>query len=209
MRASLLVASVIPLSMLIAFAAMWATGASANLMSLGALDFGLLVDGAIVMVDQFVRQFEGQDSVAAPGVTPAQRRARLRRAALDVARPVLFGVSIIVAVYIPIFTLDGMEGRMFRPMAFTVVVAVLGSLLLALTYVPGRRGSRAAPRDAKPSRAASTGSTRRYGRGARLDARAPRGVIARARSCSWWARCWCCAAPAPSSCRGSTRARSS
>ncbi len=135
-RASLLVASVIPLSMLMAFAAMWATGASANLMSLGALDFGLLVDGAIVMVDQFVRQFEGEHSVAAAGVTPEQRRARLRRAAVEVARPVLFGVSIIVAVYLPIFTLGGMEGRMFRPMAFTVVVAVLASLLLALTYVP-------------------------------------------------------------------------
>ncbi len=135
-RASLLVASVIPLSMLMAFAAMWATGASANLMSLGALDFGLLVDGAIVMVDQFVRQFEGENSVAAAGVTPEERQRRLRRAAVEVARPVLFGVSIIVAVYLPIFTLGGMEGRMFRPMAFTVVVAVLASLLLALTYVP-------------------------------------------------------------------------
>ncbi len=135
-RASLLVASVIPLSMLMAFCAMWATGASANLMSLGALDFGLLVDGAIVMVDQFVRQFEGEHSVAAAGVTPEERRARLRAAAVQVARPVLFGVSIIVAVYLPIFTLGGMEGRMFRPMAFTVVVAVLASLLLALTYVP-------------------------------------------------------------------------
>ncbi len=135
-RASLLVASVIPLSMLIAFAAMWATGSSANLMSLGALDFGLLVDGAIVMVDQFVRQFEGERGKRLAALDVAARRVELRRAAVAVARPVLFGVSIIVAVYIPIFSLSGMEGRMFRPMAFTVVVAVLGSLLLALTYVP-------------------------------------------------------------------------
>ena len=135
-RASLLVASVIPLSMLIAFAAMWATGSSANLMSLGALDFGLLVDGAIVMVDQFVRQYEGPRGAAIAALPFEARRDRLRHAAVAVARPVLFGVSIIVAVYIPIFTLGGMEGRMFRPMAFTVVVAVLGSLLLALTFVP-------------------------------------------------------------------------
>jgi heavy metal efflux system protein len=135
-RASLLVASVIPLSMLIAFAAMWATGSSANLMSLGALDFGLLVDGAIVMVDQFVRQFEGARGAKLAAMSVELRQETLRQAAVRVARPVLFGVSIIVAVYIPIFTLGGMEGRMFRPMAFTVVVAVLGSLLLALTYVP-------------------------------------------------------------------------
>ena len=135
-RASLLVASVIPLSMLIAFAAMWATGSSANLMSLGALDFGLLVDGAIVMVDHFVRQFEGSRGQALAALPPSAREAQLRRAAVTVARPVLFGVSIIVAVYLPIFALEGMEGRMFRPMAFTVVVAVLGSLLLALTFVP-------------------------------------------------------------------------
>ncbi len=150
-RASLLVASVIPLSMLIAFGAMWATGASANLMSLGALDFGLLVDGAIVMVDQFVRQFEGRHSVAAADVSPAEREARLRRAAVEVARPVLFGVSIIVAVYIPIFTLGGMEGRMFRPMAFTVVVAVLASLFLALTYVPAMAARVLRPVERAPS----------------------------------------------------------
>lgn len=176
-RASLLVASVIPLSMLIAFAAMWATGASANLMSLGALDFGLLVDGAIVMVDQFVRQFEGKESVMAEGVTPAQRTERLRRSAVEVARPVLFGVSIIVAVYIPIFTLDGMEGRMFRPMAFTVVVAVLGSLVLALTYVPAMAARVLKPVARKPSPAFERliGS---YGRVLEMTFRHPRSVVA-------------------------------
>ena len=131
-RASLIVASVIPLSMLIAFGGMYFFGYSANLMSLGALDFGLIVDASVVMVENFVRRLEhGKES---------ERLALFRSAALEVGRPILFGIAIIVAVYIPIFTLDGMEGRMFKPMAFTVVTAVLGSLLLALTYVPSISG---------------------------------------------------------------------
>ncbi len=128
LRASLIVASVIPLSMLFAFTGMYAFGYSANLMSLGALDFGLIVDASVVLVENFIRKLE--DS---PGTSGTEV---FHRAALEVARPILFGIAIIMAVYIPIFTLDGMEGRMFIPMAFTVVVAVLGSLLLALTYVP-------------------------------------------------------------------------
>jgi heavy metal efflux system protein len=128
-RASLIVASVIPLSMLFAFTGMWAFGYSANLMSLGALDFGLIVDASVVMIENIIRRLE-------QATAKDDRGKLLRSAALEVARPVLFGIAIIVAVYIPIFTLDGMEGRMFKPMAFTVVLAVLGSLLLALTYVP-------------------------------------------------------------------------
>ncbi len=128
LRASLIVASVIPLSMLFAFTGMYIFGYSANLMSLGALDFGLIVDASVVLVENFIRKLE--DNPAASGT------GAFHRAALEVARPILFGIAIIMAVYIPIFTLDGMEGRMFIPMAFTVVVAVLGSLLLALTYVP-------------------------------------------------------------------------
>jgi len=127
-RASLIVASVIPLSMLVAFIAMYTFGYSANLMSLGALDFGLIVDASVVMVENFVRRLEEGE--------PTDRNALFTSAATEVGRPILFGIAIIVAVYIPIFTLDGMEGRMFKPMAFTVVTAVLGSLLLALTYVP-------------------------------------------------------------------------
>ena len=130
-RASLIVASVIPLSMLAAFAAMYAFGYSANLMSLGALDFGLIVDASVVMVENFIRRLEDE-----PPQAPEERLSLFRQAAVEVGRPVLFGIAIIVAVYIPIFTLDGMEGRMFKPMAFTVVCAVLASLLLALTYVP-------------------------------------------------------------------------
>lgn len=127
-RASLIVASVIPLSMLFAFGGMHIFGVGANLMSLGALDFGLIVDASVVMVENFVRRLEEG--------TDEDRRSLFLSAAVEVGRPILFGIAIIVAVYIPIFTLDGMEGRMFRPMAFTVVTAVLGSLLLALTFVP-------------------------------------------------------------------------
>jgi cobalt-zinc-cadmium resistance protein CzcA len=130
-RASLIVASVIPLSMLAAFVAMQVFGYSANLMSLGALDFGLIVDASVVMVENFIRRLEQE-----PPQAHEERLGLFRNAAIEVGRPVLFGIAIIVAVYIPIFTLDGMEGRMFKPMAFTVVCAVLGSLLLALTYVP-------------------------------------------------------------------------
>ncbi len=130
-RASLITATVIPLSLLFAFLAMREVGVSANLMSLGALDFGLLVDASIVMVENFVRRLEH-----AGQLTSDERREQIRRAALEVGRPIVFGICIIVAVYVPVFSLQGLEGRLFAPMAFTVCVAVLGSLLLALTYVP-------------------------------------------------------------------------
>ena len=130
-RASVITASVIPLALLVAFVAMKRFGVSANLMSLGALDFGLLVDASVVMVENFVRRIEraGPEGMRDP-------RSLCREAAVEVGRPIVFGVCIIVAVYVPIFSLQGLEGRMFAPMAFTVCVAVLGSLLLALTYVP-------------------------------------------------------------------------
>ena len=130
-RASLITASVIPLSLLFAFVAMRRFNVSANLMSLGALDFGLLVDASVVMVENFVRRLEHSGAA-----TSGERREIIRRAAFEVARPIVFGVCIIIAVYVPIFSLQGLEGRMFMPMAFTVCVAVLGSLVLALTYVP-------------------------------------------------------------------------
>jgi cobalt-zinc-cadmium resistance protein CzcA len=100
-------------------------------MSLGALDFGLLVDASVVMVENYVRRLGHAGALA-----PDARRDIIRRAAFEVGRPIVFGVCIIIAVYLPIFSLEGLEGRMFAPMAFTVCVAVLGSLLLALTYVP-------------------------------------------------------------------------
>jgi cobalt-zinc-cadmium resistance protein CzcA len=131
LRASLITATVIPLSLLFAFLAMRQAGVSANLMSLGALDFGLLVDASVVMVENFVRRLEHAGTV-----TNDERRELIRRAAFEVGRPIVFGIAIIIAVYVPIFSLQGLEGRMFTPMAFTVCAAVLGSLLLALSYVP-------------------------------------------------------------------------
>ncbi|MGA1368848.1 MAG: efflux RND transporter permease subunit, partial [Blastocatellia bacterium] len=131
LRASRIVASVIPISMVTAFIAMRLLGVSANLMSLGAIDFGLIVDGAVVMMENFIRRMReegGESPVVSPHV--------LREAALEVGRPIVFGVLIIVAVYLPVFTLEGLEGRMFAPMAITVCAALLGSLLLALTFVP-------------------------------------------------------------------------
>ena len=130
-RASLITASVIPLSLLFAFVLMRRFDVSANLMSLGALDFGLIVDASVVMVENFVRRL-GHANPDAQG----DSRDTIRKAAFEVGRPIVFGVCIIIAVYVPIFTLEGLESRMFAPMAFTVCVAVIGSLLLALTYVP-------------------------------------------------------------------------
>jgi cobalt-zinc-cadmium resistance protein CzcA len=128
-RAALLVASVIPLSMLFAFIGMKWRGLTANLMSLGAIDFGMIVDGAVVMIENCVRRLSHAN--------PDERREHIvESAAKEVARPVLFGVLIIIAVYMPILTLQGIEGKMFTPMAMTVGFALLGSLFLALTFMP-------------------------------------------------------------------------
>jgi cobalt-zinc-cadmium resistance protein CzcA len=131
LRGGLIVTLAIPLSMLFAFLGMLAAGISGNLMSLGAIDFGLIVDGSVVMVENIVFRLASR-----PGLEPAERRQEVAQAALEVGRPVAFGVGIILIVYLPILTLGGIEGKMFRPMAWTVVFAVAGSLLLALTLVP-------------------------------------------------------------------------
>ena len=134
LRAALIVAAVIPLAMLTGFIGMRVFGVSANLMSLGAIDFGLIVDGAVVMMENFIRR-RGEASVDELGA-PDGRLALFTSAATEVARPILFGVLIIIAVYLPIFTLEGLEGKMFRPMAITVCSALVGALLLSLTVVP-------------------------------------------------------------------------
>jgi len=140
--ASVLVALVIPLAMLWAFVSMRVFGFSGNLMSLGALDFGLLVDASVVVVENVMRtrKDRGGDSGELAPDERDEPRTRVRDAVLEVARPVLFGIAIIVAVYIPILALQGAEGKMFRPMAFTVVAALIGSLVLALTFVPAVAG---------------------------------------------------------------------
>ncbi|MBL8232485.1 MAG: efflux RND transporter permease subunit [Bryobacterales bacterium] len=130
-KAALIVAAVIPLSMLVGFMGMAVFGISANLMSLGAIDFGMIVDGAVVMIENAVRRLERR-----PEDQHFDALRRIEIAAHEVARPIVFGVGIIIAVYIPIFALEGLEGRMFQPMAITVCSALLGSLVLALTAVP-------------------------------------------------------------------------
>jgi heavy metal efflux system protein len=128
-RAALIVAAIIPLSMLVAFIGMQVFGVSANLMSLGAIDFGMIVDGAVVMMENSMRRLHKPQ----PGMQPIEE---IRQAAYEVARPIVFAVAIIIAVYLPIFFLEGLEGRMFRPMAITVCSALVGALVFALTLIP-------------------------------------------------------------------------
>ena len=130
LRAGLIVATAIPLSMLFAFTGMAQSRISANLMSLGAIDFGLIVDGAVVLVENVVRRLAEPE---ARGKTVRQLTAE---AAHEVVRPIAFGVGIIVLVYLPILTLGGIEGKMFKPMAFTVVFALVGSIAFTLTLIP-------------------------------------------------------------------------
>ncbi len=128
-RAALVVAFTIPLSLLFGFIGMDLFGISVNLMSLGAIDFGTIVDGSVVMVENCMHRLETGD--------PHRPLLDIiREAAHEVSRPVIFGVLIIIAVYLPVLTLQSLEGRMFRPMAVTVVSALTGSLLLALFVVP-------------------------------------------------------------------------
>ena len=135
LRAALLTALVIPLSMLMTITGMVQTKVSANLMSLGALDFGLIVDGAVIIVENCLRRLSEQN----PGgvqQTLKERMQTVYEATAEVIRPSLFGVFIITAVYLPIFALEGVEGKMFHPMAQTVVMALLSALFLSVTFVP-------------------------------------------------------------------------
>ena len=133
LRGGFIVASVIPLSMLFALIMMKLNGISGNLMSLGAIDFGIIVDGAVVLMENSIRKLhERQHST---GVQDGVQQT-LVGSFLEVGRPLVFGISIIIIVYLPILTLQGTEGKMFKPMAYTVVFALIGALLLTLTYVP-------------------------------------------------------------------------
>jgi cobalt-zinc-cadmium resistance protein CzcA len=134
-RAGLLVALTIPLSMLGAAVGMAALGIPGNLMSLGAIDFGLLVDGAVVMVESIFHRF-AVGSAEGDIVEAGDRRATIRTVVREMARPVFYSVLIITLVYVPVITLEGVDGRMFRPMALTVVLALLTSLVLSMTFIP-------------------------------------------------------------------------
>lgn len=131
-RAALITAAVIPLSMMATITGMVRTGVSANLMSLGALDFGLIVDGAVIIVENCIRRLSHTGQTLAL----RERLEVVYDATREVIRPSLFGVAIITVVYIPIFTLSGVEGKMFHPMAATVVMALLAAMIISLMLVP-------------------------------------------------------------------------
>ena len=135
-RAAIITAAVIPLSMLATMAGMVRTGVSANLMSLGALDFGLIVDGAVIIVENCIRRLAESQQQNGKQLDIRERLHLVFQATTEVIRPSLFGVAIITVVYIPIFTLTGVEGKMFHPMAATVVMALLSAMVLSLTFVP-------------------------------------------------------------------------
>ena len=136
MRAALITAAVIPLAMLATLTGMVRTGVSANLMSLGALDFGLIVDGAVIIVENCIRRLSLAQPASGARLPLRERLDIVFSATNEVIRPSLFGVFIITIVYIPLFTLTGVEGKMFQPMAATVVMALLSALVLSVTVVP-------------------------------------------------------------------------
>ena len=135
-RAALITATIIPLSMLFTFTGMVRGGVSGNLMSLGALDFGLIVDGAVIIIENVLRRFGEMQHRLGRTLTREERNDLTATATVEVIRPSLFGMFIIAAVYLPIFALTGIEGKMFHPMAFTVVLALTGAMVLSLTFVP-------------------------------------------------------------------------
>ena len=135
-RAALLTAAVIPLAMLMTVTGMVENKVSGNLMSLGALDFGLIVDGAVIIVENCLRRFSEAQHQLGRLLTRDERFSLAASASSEVIKPSIFGIIIITVVYLPIFALTGIEGKMFHPMAFTVVIALTSALLLSLTFVP-------------------------------------------------------------------------
>jgi heavy metal efflux system protein len=135
-RAALITACVIPLSMLLAITGMVERGVSGNLLSLGALDFGIIVDGAVVMVENCMRRLSIRQHELGRLLTRAERFEVVFDASREVRRPTMFGQLIIMIVYLPILTLTGIEGKMFYPMAFTVLAALFGAMILSITFVP-------------------------------------------------------------------------
>lgn len=130
-RAALITAFVIPLAMLMTITGMVENKISANLMSLGALDFGLIVDGAVIIVENCIKNFSHQQIILKRELTLSERLQTTLSSAQEVIKPSLFGVTIITIVYLPILTLTGVEGKMFKPMAETVILALVGSIVLS------------------------------------------------------------------------------
>lgn len=135
-RAALITALVIPLSMLMTFTGMVNAKVSANLMSLGALDFGIIVDGAVVIVENCIRRLSHAQATAGRPLTRDERFAGVFAASQEARRALIFGQLIIMVVYLPIFALTGVEGKMFHPMAITVVMALAAAMVLTVTFIP-------------------------------------------------------------------------
>jgi cobalt-zinc-cadmium resistance protein CzcA len=136
LRAALITAAIIPLAMLFTFSGMLANHVSANLMSLGALDFGIIVDGAIVIVENSLRRLAHEQTKLGRVLTRDERFEVVFEGTKEVRRALIYGQLIIMAVYIPIFALSGVEGKMFHPMAYTVVIALVGAMVFSVTFIP-------------------------------------------------------------------------
>jgi cobalt-zinc-cadmium resistance protein CzcA len=136
LRAGLVVATTIPLALMIAVVAMNASGLSGNLMSLGAIDFGLIVDGAVIIVENAVRRLADREILLGRALTPAERRDTVEGATLEVRAASIFGEAVIAGVYLPVLSLSDVEGKLFRPMAITVLLALGGAMILSLTLIP-------------------------------------------------------------------------
>jgi len=136
LRAALITALVIPFSMLFTFSGMVSTNVSANLLSLGALDFGIIVDGAVIIVENCIRRLALEQSRLNRNLTATERLGIVFDASKEVRRALFYGQIIIMVVYLPVFALSGVEGKMFHPMALTVIMALLGAMILSVTFVP-------------------------------------------------------------------------
>lgn len=174
---ALIVALVIPLSMLFAVTGMVENRISANLLSLGAIDFGIIVDGAVVMVENMVRRFGLRQKELGRVLDKRERLREAYAAAREVAGPTLFGVAIIMIVYLPILTLTGIEGKMFRPMAQVVLLALAGALALTFTFVPAVVVLAMRGRVAERDRIVLRGVQRLYAPTLRLAIRFRRAVV--------------------------------
>lgn len=135
-RAAIITMLVIPLAMLFTFTGMATAKVSANLMSLGALDFGIIIDGAVVIVESCMRRLAHAQVTLGRPLTKSERFDEVFKAAKEARKPLIYGQLIIMTVYLPIFALTGIEGKMFHPMAFTVVIALAGAMLLSVTFIP-------------------------------------------------------------------------
>ena len=191
LRAALITAAVIPLSMLLTLTGMLRAGVSGNLMSLGALDFGLIVDGAVIIVENCLRRFGETQRALGRQLNREERFELTAAATAEVIRPSLYGVAIIAMVYLPVFALTGIEGKMFHPMAITVVMALSAAMMLSLTFMPAAialfLSGKVSETESRPLQWLRTV----YATGPGLVAAPSRGRGVVRRQCSpYWRACW-------------------